>query len=47
MDPPFLETFTSEALPWAKTGATHSFETFPPPEAFEPLVREYADSRSG
>ena len=47
MDPPFLETFTSEALPWAKTGAAHSFETFPPPEAFEPLTREYADSRSG
>lgn len=46
-DPPFLETFTSEALPWAKTGATHSFETFPPPEAFEPLTREFADSRSG
>jgi hypothetical protein len=46
-DPPFLESFTSEALPWAKTGATHSFETFPPPESFEPLIAEFARSRAG
>jgi len=26
---PFVESFTSEALPWAKTGATFSFEKFP------------------
>jgi hypothetical protein len=41
-DPPFLETYTAEALPWAKTGATHSFATFPPPESFGPLVAEFA-----
>jgi hypothetical protein len=46
-DPPFFETWTSEALPWAKTGATHSFETFPPPESFEPLIAEFARSRAG
>ena len=26
---PFAESFTSEALPWAKTGAAFSFEKFP------------------
>jgi hypothetical protein len=41
-EPPFLETYTSEALPWARTGATHSFETFPPMERFQPLMAEYA-----
>jgi len=46
-DPPFLDTFTSEGLPWAKTGATHSFATFPPPEAFEPLTQEFARTHAG
>jgi hypothetical protein len=46
-DPPFIESFTSEALPWAKTGATHSFEAFPPPESFQPLIAEFARSRAG
>ena len=41
-DPPFLETCTAEALPWARTGATHSFEGFPPPESFGPLMAEFA-----
>jgi hypothetical protein len=45
--PPFLETFTSEQLPWARTGAVHSFETFPDPERFEPLVAEFAAGRQG
>ena len=39
---PFLETFTSEALPWAKTPAQHSFATFPPMEQFQPLLVEFA-----
>jgi len=43
--PPFLETFTSEALPWAKTGATHSFEAFPPMERFQALLAEFAQDR--
>ncbi|MCW2364327.1 MULTISPECIES: GFA family protein [Sphingobium] len=41
-DPPFLETYTSEALPWAVTKARHSFETFPPMEQFQPLMAEFA-----
>lgn len=45
--PPFIETFTSERLPWATTSAVHSFETFPPFEAYEGLTREYADFLAG
>lgn len=41
---PFVETYTSEKLPWATTPATHSFEKFPPPESYEDLAREYAQS---
>ena len=39
---PFVETFTSESLPWAKTGATHSFAKLPPPEVYEPISAEFA-----
>lgn len=42
---PFIETYTSTKLPWAVTNAVHSFETFPPFEAYEVLVREYAEWR--
>jgi hypothetical protein len=40
---PFVETCTAEALPWAKTGAAHSFTNIPEPPAFAPLVAEYAE----
>ena len=39
---PFLETWTREKLPWASTPAQHSFEEFPPMEAFGDLIAEYA-----
>jgi hypothetical protein len=39
---PFMETWTSEALPWAKTPAVHSFETLPPMERYPELVAEFA-----
>ncbi|MGE0546960.1 MAG: GFA family protein [Kofleriaceae bacterium] len=39
---PFVETSTSEALPWAKTGATHSFANVPPPDVYEPIVEQFA-----
>ena len=40
---PFIETFTSEKLPWADTTAVHSYETYPPMEAYRALVSEYAE----
>ncbi len=39
---PFIETYTSEALPWAKTSAVHSFEKFPPMDRYPELVVEFA-----
>jgi hypothetical protein len=41
-EPPFIETYRSTALPWAKTGAKHSFADFPPMEAYELLIAEFA-----
>ena len=43
---PFIETYTSEGLPWARTPARHSYETFPPMESFEDLLKEYAELTS-
>jgi hypothetical protein len=40
---PFIETFTSEKLAFAETGAVHSYETFPPMEAFDGLMQEFAE----
>lgn len=40
---PYVETFTSEKLPWATTGARHSSETFPRMEEWEPWMKAYAE----
>lgn len=40
---PFIETYTSEKLPWATTPAVHGFERFPPPELFPTLLAAYAE----
>ena len=42
---PFIETFTKTKLPWAITGAAHSFEEFPPMEAFGGLLNAFAALR--
>lgn len=39
---PFVESFVSERLPWARTAARHSFPRFPGPENYGPLMAEYA-----
>jgi hypothetical protein len=39
---PFIETCTNEKLPWASTGAVHSFGTFPPAAEWAGLMTEYA-----
>jgi hypothetical protein len=38
---PFVESFTKTKLPWAVTGAVHSFEEFPPMDAYEGLVKAF------
>lgn len=40
---PFIETWTSEKLPWANTPAVHSYEKVPGLDLFERLVKEYAE----
>src|ERR1700750_103346 len=39
---PFIETYTSEKLPWVTTPAAHKYPAFPPPDAFGPLIAEFA-----
>jgi hypothetical protein len=39
---PFIETWTSEKLPWATTPAVHSFEALPTLDQYEDLTRQYA-----
>ncbi|ACM25121.1 GFA family protein [Rhizobium rhizogenes] len=38
---PFVETWTSEKLPWAATPAKHSYAALPAMEDFEVLTKEY------
>ncbi|MGZ8998838.1 MAG: GFA family protein [Allosphingosinicella sp.] len=44
---PFIELWTSEKLPWAHTGARHSYETSPGIEEFEPLMAAFASEGRG
>lgn len=43
---PFIDTCVAEALPSATTPARHRYPGFPPPEAFGPLLAEYAARRT-
>jgi hypothetical protein len=40
---PYIETYTDEMLPWAHTGAPHSFEKFPAADDFPRLLAAYAE----
>ena len=39
---PFIESFTSQMLPWAASGARLRYERFPRPEDCPPLMAEFA-----
>ena len=39
---PFIETYTDEMLPWATTGAHHSYARFPEMHDFPALMQEFA-----
>jgi hypothetical protein len=43
---PFMETYTKTMLPWARTDAKHSFAEFPPLEAYEGLITEFAQANA-
>ncbi|MDO9412121.1 MAG: GFA family protein [Pseudolabrys sp.] len=40
---PFMETYTSEKLPWATTPAVHSYPKFPEMDEYEGLMKEFAE----
>jgi len=40
---PFVEVFTGEGLPWARTRAEHSYETLPPEDEWPKLIGAFAD----
>jgi hypothetical protein len=40
---PYIETYTSEALPWAKTPAVESFPVFPAIDDYAGLTERYAE----
>ena len=42
---PFIESYTSEKLPWATTPARHSFAQFPAMDEYGPLIAEFAQGR--
>ncbi|NJO13328.1 MAG: GFA family protein [Gammaproteobacteria bacterium] len=39
---PFVETMTSEKLPWASTPAAYSFQKWPPVDQYVALIEAYA-----
>jgi hypothetical protein len=39
---PFMEVFTAEGYPWAKTPAPHSFEREPDPDGWKALIDAFA-----
>lgn len=41
-EPPFVEIFRGEGLPWARTGAPHSYDTLPQNEEWPKLMQEFA-----
>lgn len=42
---PFMETYTSEALPWAVTHAPHSYAKFPADADYQALMEDYRAAR--
>jgi hypothetical protein len=40
---PFIETWTSERVPWATTPAVHSYPALPELSAFDALISEYTN----
>ena len=41
--PPFVETYRSEGLPWAHTGAVHSYDKLPAMDDWPKLIGAFAE----
>jgi hypothetical protein len=46
-EPPFVEIFVGEGLPWAGTGAPHSYDALPAMEEWPSLIQQFATERTG
>lgn len=44
---PFVETWTSEQLPWATTPAVHRYAKLPEMHEYEALIQAYAEQLAG
>lgn len=42
---PFLETYTSDPLPWAVINAPRSYEKFPADDDYQALMTDYRAAR--
>lgn len=42
-EPPFVETYVGEALPWASARGRHRFETFPAMDEWPQLISEFGE----
>jgi hypothetical protein len=45
-DAPFVETYRSEGLPWARTGAAHSYDKLPAMDEWPVLIQQYAGRKT-
>jgi hypothetical protein len=45
-EPPFVEIFVGESLPWARTGAAHSYGTLPAMEEWPQLIQQFAGRKA-
>ena len=43
--PPFVEIFTGEGLPWARTGAPNSYQTLPAEDEWPKLIGAFAERK--
>ena len=46
-EPPFVECYLSEALPWARIDAAHGYDKFPAMEEWPGLIQEFVSARAG
>jgi hypothetical protein len=44
-EPPFVETYAAEGLPWARTGAAHRYENLPAMEEWPQLMQQFAGTQ--
>jgi hypothetical protein len=42
-EPPFVETYVGEALPWARARGQHRYETLPAIDEWPKLISEFAE----